>query len=163
MRTWMLGLTFMTVLAAGCSGADQNSSSNGGAGGSGTTTTKTGGAGGSTGGANTGGSTGGANTGGATGGASTGGSTGGASTGGSTGGKGGAGGCQLLTEDASKIGASCENGVTCPTGYTCHEFNGIAVTHSCAILCDQDCQCPQGTLCTMRSDKAGSWKECVKP
>ena len=133
MRKWMLGLTFMTVLAAGCSGADQNSSSNGGAGGSGTTTTKTGGAGGSTGGANTGGST------------------------------GGTGGCQLITEDASKIGASCENGVACPTGYTCHEFNGITVTHNCAILCDQDCQCPQDTLCVMRSDKATSWKECVKP
>ena len=158
MQHSMLGLIFLTLLAAGCGGADQNSGS-GGTGGE-TTTSSTTGTGGEAGANPTGGAGGMTNTGGSTGGANTGGSMGGTNTGGSTG---GAGGCQLLTEDASKIGASCENGVACPTGYTCHEFNGIAVTHTCAILCDQDCQCPQGTLCTMRSDKATSWKECVQP
>lgn len=161
MQHSMLGLIFLTLLAAGCGGADQNSGS-GGTGGE-TTTSSTTGTGGEAGANPTGGAGGMTNTGGSTGGANTGGSMGGTNTGGSTGGTGGAGGCQLLTEDASKIGASCENGVACPTGYTCHEFNGIAVTHTCAILCDQDCQCPQGTLCTMRSDKATSWKECVQP
>ena len=167
-RTWILGMGFVAVIGAGCGGADQNSSSNGGnAGSAGSTSTGGGGAtgGGNTGGGNTGGATGGGNTGGATGGGNTGGATGGGNTGGATGGggNGGTGGCGLITEDASKIGVDCSNGGLCPTGYTCHEFQGITVTKSCEILCEQDCQCPTGTLCVMRSDKATSWKQCEKP
>lgn len=162
--TWILGLSIATALSAGCGGADQNNSSNGGSAGSATTTTTTttdtgkGGTGGDTGKGGTGGDTGGTSTGGtATGGASTGG-TGGAATGGT----GGAGGCQLLTEDASKIGVDCTN-TMCAFGYTCHDFAGITVTHTCILLCDQDCQCPSPTTCQPKSDKANQWKECTPP
>ncbi len=166
-RTWILGVSFAAAIAAGCGGADQNGSSNGGnAGSAGSTSTGGGNTGGATGGGNTGGgNTGGATGGGNTGGGNTGGATGGGNTGGATGGggNGGTGGCGLITEDASKIGVDCSNGGACPTGYTCHEFQGITVTKTCEILCEEDCQCPTGTLCVMRSDKATSWKQCEKP
>lgn len=164
---WIFGITIATSLSTGCGGSDQTDTNGGkttsGGGDGGSAGGNTGGSGGaSTGGGNSGGAnTGGANTGGAnTGGANTGGtSTGGASTGGST----GTGPCVPLAADGSKIGATCGDAIDCPTGYTCHATAGIVVSHNCAILCEEDCQCPMNLPCVMKSDKAMTWKECDKP
>lgn len=167
----------LTALASACGTGNQVSNTGGGP------DTGTGGAGAGTAGGNTGGtaSTGGtADTGGTgdTGGAtSTGGtaSTGGAGDTGGTGGTGGAGNtggatstggsgpCTPVTEDASKIGTPCDNGGPCPMGYTCQEFAGIAVSYYCAILCQDDCECPTGSTCVPKSDKVSNWTECSKP
>jgi hypothetical protein len=170
----------LTGLASGCGTADQinnaGGSSSTGPGGGGATgaaggggntggdSGNTGGKGGSGGGSgNTGGNGGSAgsssNTGGS--GGSGGNATGGGS--GNTGGSGGSGPCMPITQDPSKIGALCGNGVGCPTGYTCQPFNGITVTYSCAILCDEDCECPADTVCIPKRDKVASWMECSKP
>lgn len=69
--------------------------------------------------------------------------------------------CNRPTLNTSAIGMSCDpTGAACPMGYTCRAFSGIILTHRCAILCNTDCECPSATTCTMRSDKAGSWREC---
>ena len=80
---------------------------------------------------------------------------------GGLGGNGGAGGaaCSPITEDTSAIGTNCANAV-CPTGYTCQENAGFVLQQLCAILCTEDCECPQGTTCQPKQDKAGSWMEC---
>jgi hypothetical protein len=159
----LISLAFFSV-ALGC-GDTTPSTTTAGTGGSGT-----GGSGGSsTGSSSTGGSTGGSSTGGSsaggssTGGSSTGGSsTGGSSTGGSsTGGSGGSGPCMPKTTDASKIGTDCAASMMCPKGYECWEFDGFAVQYYCAILCEDTCECPEVTTCTMMSDKGKIWKECV--
>lgn len=161
--TTMLGLGIaipLPALAFGCSGADQvNAGSNtggspgtGGSGAGGDNTGAAGAGGSATGGTSTGGN---ANTGGA--------STGGANTGGNAN-TGGSSMCTPITEDASKIGTPCNpDGSGCPGGYTCQPFAGIAVTYACAILCEEDCECPAGGTCITKSDKGSSWKECSKP
>jgi hypothetical protein len=65
------------------------------------------------------------------------------------------------TVDPSAIGARCTaGGGECPAGYTCHPFSGFALMYSCEILCASSCDCPTGTTCQVRSDKAGSWMQC---
>jgi hypothetical protein len=152
-----LSLAFFTA-ALGCGDSTHSTTA---AGGSGTSAAGAGGT--SAGGASTGGtSAGGASTGGSNSGGSTGGSnTGGSNTGGGTG---GTSTCMPKTTDASKIGADCSGAsVTCPAGYECWEFAGFALQHYCAILCEDTCECPSGTTCIMKSDKAKSWKECSPP
>lgn len=76
------------------------------------------------------------------------------------GGSGGEGPCSPKATGIDAIGQSCLSDGDCPAGYTCWTLNGFVVQQVCAILCEQDCQCPASTTCTMKSDKAGSWTEC---
>ena len=75
---------------------------------------------------------------------------------------GGAGdGCSPITNDTSKIGATCVNTNDCPVGYTCWAMSGIVVQYQCQILCGLDCHCPSGLTCQQFSDKGGSWMQCA--
>lgn len=67
--------------------------------------------------------------------------------------------CTRPAIDTSAIDTLC-GAAGCPTGYTCHNNEGIVLTRSCIILCNSDCDCPNATTCTMQSDKGGSWHEC---
>jgi hypothetical protein len=51
----------------------------------------------------------------------------------------------------------------CPRGYTCQDNAGFVLQQLCAILCTEDCECPQGTTCEPKQDKGGAWMECVEP
>jgi hypothetical protein len=75
---------------------------------------------------------------------------------------GGAGGapCEPITDDASAIGMNCADAV-CPAGYTCQPHNGVVFQELCAILCEEDCECPADHTCEMFADKSGNWKECA--
>lgn len=78
--------------------------------------------------------------------------------------EGGAGGgpCVPITEDASQIGDDCgDNLPECGDGYTCWAMSGVAFQQLCAILCEEDCECPEGTSCETRNDKNMTWTECV--
>lgn len=89
---------------------------------------------------------------------------GGGTEGGGGAGDGGAGGgtCEPLTDDPSQIGAICGNkGPDCGPGYTCWGVSGVVFQEYCAILCEQDCECPAGTSCQPMSDKSMTWTECV--
>jgi len=71
-------------------------------------------------------------------------------------------GCVRPEISLTDIGRDCEADMMCAEGYTCHEFSGVRLSFSCAILCTNDCDCPAMTTCEMRSDKAGSWLECAR-
>jgi hypothetical protein len=136
----------------GSSGANNGGSNRGGAGNGGSTST--GGSGGSQGGAG-GQPEGGAGAGGAGAGGD---NQGGAGAGGDN--SGGSGGtCMRITNDASAIGVMCE-GSACPTGYTCKDYNGVILQQRCAILCQNDCECPMGLSCNTVTDKVSTWREC---
>ena len=68
--------------------------------------------------------------------------------------------CSPITDDASAIGQDCMNGQACPMGYTCQPFIGFVLEERCQILCNEDCDCPQGTNCEMVQDKANVWMQC---
>lgn len=71
------------------------------------------------------------------------------------------GSCVPQVIDTSAIGDACTGAGDCPTGYVCQALNGIVLTHSCQIRCDEsDCACPAGTVCTDHADKAGAWRQC---
>ena len=88
------------------------------------------------------------------------GGAGGTSDGGAQVGGAGGGTCEPITEDPSAIGTDCGDAV-CPAGYTCHGVNGFIFQELCAILCEQDCECPTDYTCEMFSDKGSTWKECA--
>jgi hypothetical protein len=53
-------------------------------------------------------------------------------------------------------------GVACPDGYDCIDHNGIVLQQLCGILCEEDCNCPDGFTCTEFMDKAGTHYECAQ-
>ncbi len=72
--------------------------------------------------------------------------------------------CVPRTNDLSAMGRDCSDGSACPDGYTCQSFGGAALTQSCQILCNADCECPDTlpTSCVEMTDKAGSWRQCAR-
>jgi hypothetical protein len=51
-------------------------------------------------------------------------------------------------------------GNPCPEGYDCIDHHGIVLQQLCGILCEEDCNCPEGFACMELMDKAGSHFEC---
>jgi hypothetical protein len=64
--------------------------------------------------------------------------------------------CEPITDDPPAIGQECMAAL-CPRGYTCIDINGFAFQQLCGILCDQDCDCPDGHFFAEHSDKVGVW------
>ena len=63
-------------------------------------------------------------------------------------------GCTNIS--AVAIGKSCTPaGTECPAGYSCESLAGAVLTFGCQILCDDDCDCPTGTMCQPFTDKSG--------
>jgi hypothetical protein len=70
--------------------------------------------------------------------------------------------CDPLTEDASSIHEPCQSLLDCADdAYTCLEIVGIVEQQRCAILCEDDCECPDGHSCVMNSDMVKEWHECM--
>ncbi len=160
-RSILMVVSYSSLLVFGCGSAVDTNNSGGG--GSQTTSTTTQGGGGATTTGTTASNTGGIGNeggGGNTGGAGGEGGTGGGSTTSSTSSTTSSTGCVPIVEDGSKIGVACANGTGCPTGYTCHGFSGFVFQELCAVLCEQDCECPSGTQCKTVSDKGSTWTEC---
>jgi hypothetical protein len=51
-------------------------------------------------------------------------------------------------------------GVACPEGYTCQDINAFQFQQLCAILCEEDCECPEDHSCQMQQDNINEWTEC---
>jgi hypothetical protein len=64
-----------------------------------------------------------------------------------------------ITSDASAVGMSCASNA-CPTGYTCQDYVGAIFQQQCAILCENDCECPTDLSCAVFTDKVSTWTEC---
>lgn len=64
--------------------------------------------------------------------------------------------------DGAAIHQDCgPMGAMCPPGYTCQPFSGIVDQLSCQILCEDDCECPEGTTCNEVTDMTMTiWHQC---
>jgi hypothetical protein len=48
----------------------------------------------------------------------------------------------------------------CPDGYDCIDHGGVQLQQLCGILCEEDCNCPEGLSCTEFNIKGVTHYEC---